>query len=98
MKRLEAILFKHADRFRFAAIVLEDPGFRGAAVRAILAMLGILHGKRHPEGFFSRIDEAVAWMRVQRGAPEGAKPAGDELASAVSELRSIHRGRAKSHS
>ncbi len=92
-KRLEEALFKHADRFRFAAIVIEDSGFKGAALRGVLSMLGILAGKRHPESFFPRVDDAVRWMHKTCGATVGSKPTQEEIAQAISQFRSEYQRR-----
>jgi hypothetical protein len=92
-KRLEDALFKHADRFRFAAIVIEDEGFKGAALRGVLSMLGILSGKRHPESFLPRVEVSVRWMHGIYSRTEGPKPTQEELASAILNFRSEYQRR-----
>lgn len=92
-KRLEEALFKHANRFRFAAIVIEDAGFKGVALRGVLRMLGILSGKRHPEAFLPRIEDAVRWMHGIYSVTQGPRPTEGEIASAVFAFRGEYQRR-----
>jgi hypothetical protein len=87
-RQLEEALFKHNNRFRFAAIVLEDTGFKGAAVRGVLSMFGILSGKCHPESFHPDVGAAARWMHTIYSRTEGLKPTLEEIVAAISDFKS----------
>jgi len=87
-RQLEEALFKHSNRFRFAAIVIEDTGFKGAAVRGVLGMFGILSGKRHPESFHPDVGAAARWMHAIYSRTEGLKPTLEEIVAAISDFKS----------
>jgi N-acetylglucosamine kinase-like BadF-type ATPase len=67
-ERIAASLQRVAPYIGASAVVHEGSGFRAAAVRAVLAGLGLIVRPPYPHQIFARVDAAGRWLAAaQRG-------------------------------
>jgi len=70
------------------AQVVEGTGFRGAAVRSALSMIAFAMRAPFPIKIFGEVDDAARWLSTELRTRTGHGPDQQELAKAVSGLRS----------
>ena len=84
-ERIAASLQRVAPYIGASAVVHEGSGFRAAAVRAVLAGLGLIVRPPYPHQIFARVEDAGRWLTVAHPTIDAVG-----LAEAVRTLRT-HR-------
>lgn len=102
--RIEAVVARYTDNFYAAAIAYEGHGFEATVVRSSVTAVNLSSRSRHPSRVFSRVLEALSWLRATGACPAprrsgaiaigtGVPVAGDaaDLARAIAQLRANWR-------
>lgn len=63
------VISEHAHQLAALAVVIEVPGFSGAALRAVASTLFLLAQRKVPVKFFGEAAEAGEWVAEKAGAP-----------------------------
>jgi hypothetical protein len=78
----------HAASIRRSALVFTKRGFKGAAVRAVMTGVSMIHPPAFQHEMFASVSEAIPWIERDLVAEAGA-PQGSALLAAVETLRAI---------
>jgi hypothetical protein len=63
------VFSEHAQKLAAVAVVIEVPGFSGAALRVVASTLFVLAQRRLPVKFFGEAAASGAWVAEKAGAP-----------------------------
>jgi hypothetical protein len=85
--RAESIALMRESHVFAAAIVIEGKGFRLAALRALLAGLGLVSRPRHEQKVFENIDAAADWLVELMTKNAIHEPSRQDLVAGIEQAR-----------